>query len=167
MATIYRKTDKAQTEIETRLYRLAPRLRTTLILVDGRRTESELAKLIPADPETSLGLLLSEGFIEDQAIPESRPAPRPHAPAEQRNTGAAAASPQPAQAFDQHRREAIKSLTDQIGPVAEPFAMRMERCTNWTQLLPVLRLAQQVLKSSRGAAAAEVYGIRFVDTPPG
>jgi WD40 repeat protein len=40
MPTIYRKTAKGQSEIETRVHRLAPRFRSLLILVDGRRIAS-------------------------------------------------------------------------------------------------------------------------------
>jgi hypothetical protein len=160
MATIYRKTHKGQTEIETRQYRLAPRLRTALILVDGRRTDAELAKLIPADPESALGMLLHEGFIESQAAHE-------HRAAAHTATAAGAPTPSTTNSFEQHRRDAIKSLTDQIGPMAEALAIRMERCTSWNQLLPVLQLAQQVLKSSQGAEAASAYVSRFIDNPPG
>lgn len=161
MATIYRKTDKGQTEIETRLYRLAPRLRTALILVDGRRNDAELGKMIPGDPETSLAALLNEGFIEVSHDHEHRGAMRP-------GVGPAGHSPAaPVHSFEQHRRDAIKSLTDQVGPAAESLAMRMEKCSSWNQLLPVLQLAQQVLRSSSGTAAAEDFGRRFLDVRPG
>ena len=48
--TVYRKTAKGMAEIETRVHRLAPRLRGALILVDGRKTDDELATLILAEP---------------------------------------------------------------------------------------------------------------------
>ena len=44
MATIYSKTADGQNEIETRARRLSPRARSTLILVDGKRSEAELGK---------------------------------------------------------------------------------------------------------------------------
>jgi hypothetical protein len=46
MATIYRKTAKGHSEIETCAARLPPRLRSALILIDGRRTDGEMGKLI-------------------------------------------------------------------------------------------------------------------------
>ena len=49
MPTIYRKTPKGQAEVETRADRLPPRLRGALILVDGRRSEDDLTKLVPND----------------------------------------------------------------------------------------------------------------------
>jgi hypothetical protein len=163
MATIYRKTDKGQTEIETRLFRLLPRMRTALILVDGHRNDHELAKLIPGDPVSTLQSLLADGFIEVQAIVEQRSAPRASAPQEPHGRGPAAPSP----AFEQRRREAIRALNDLLGPEAESLAIRMEKCHDWSQLLPVLQAAQQAVRNTRGATAAADYGARFVDMPLG
>ena len=51
--------------------------------------------------------------------------------------------------------------------MAEALAIRMEKCQDWEQLLPVLQLAQQVVRNVRGTAAAVDYASRFIDTPPG
>ncbi|KNZ31766.1 MAG: hypothetical protein AD742_14820 [Methylibium sp. NZG] len=161
MATIYRKTDKGQTEIETRLFRLLPRLRTALILVDGHRNDVELAKLIPGDPAVSLQTLLDDGFIEAIAVVEQRPALRATEPSPPRAASA------PAPAFEQRRREALRALNDQLGPSAETLALRMEKCSDWNQLMPVLQTAQQLLQTARGAAVAADFGSRFIDTPLG
>ncbi len=68
MATIYRKTEKGRLEIDTRAHRLTPRLRAALILVDGQRSHTELAKLVP--PNAALfDTLVAEGFIEQVARP--------------------------------------------------------------------------------------------------
>lgn len=66
MATIYRKTDKGRLEVDTRAHRLTPRLRAALILVDGQRSQADLAKLVP--PNAALfDSLVAEGFIEQVA----------------------------------------------------------------------------------------------------
>jgi hypothetical protein len=163
MATIYRKTDKGQTEIETRMYRLLPRMRTALILVDGHRNDAELAKLIPGDPVSTLQSLLADGFIEVLAIVEQRSSAR--APASLEPHGRAPGGHSPA--FERRRRDAIRALNDLLGPEGEALAIRMEKCHDWNHLLPVLQTAQQVLRSARGAAAAADFGARFVDTPLG
>ncbi len=165
MATIYRKTEKGQTEIETRLYRLVPRARTALILVDGQRSDAELGKLIPGDPMATMQALLAGGFVEVVGVVEQRSAPRePAEAANPEHPGRAAHGR--SSAFEQRRRDAIHALIDQVGPMAEAVAMRMEKCHDWTQLLPILQLAQQVLRNTRGEAEAADYGSRFIDTPP-
>ena len=165
MATIYRKTQKGQTEVETRMFRLLPRMRTALILVDGHRNDAELAKLVPGDPVLALQTLLDGGFIEVLATVEQRPASRaPAGPAGHDAAGRAGGGR--SSAFEQRRRDAIRMLNDQLGPDAEALAIRMERSVDWNQLLPILKQAQQVLRNTRGAATAAEYSARFIDTPP-
>jgi hypothetical protein len=45
-------------------------------------------------------------------------------------------------------------------------AVRLEKCPNWAELKATLELARQVLEYARGAAAAQDYARRFMDTPP-
>lgn len=161
MATVYRKTAKGQAEIDTRAHRLVPRLRTALILVDGKRGDAELAKLIFAEPQQTLQTLLDDGFIEVAGsvvdVPVRPAAPQPAAP------------PKPApnpKAFEQHRRAAVRSLNELVGPVGEAVAMKVEGARTWEQLLPALQLAQRVIANTRGAAAADEFGKGFIDAPP-
>ena len=77
MSTVYRKTEKGVNEIATRALRLGPRQRSALILVDGRKTDVELAQLILADPAGTLASLLADGFIEVLTTLADRPAERP------------------------------------------------------------------------------------------
>lgn len=55
---IYDKTDKGREEIATRKYQLAPRLRSLLVLIDGKQTVADLLKKI-------VGLGLNEQNIHD------------------------------------------------------------------------------------------------------
>ena len=75
MPTIYRKTAKGQTEIETRANRLAPRFRSLLIMVDGRRSNDELARLVP-QADSSLAALAEGGYIESISVTETDPRPQ-------------------------------------------------------------------------------------------
>lgn len=158
MGTIYRKTDKGQIEIETRAQRLAPRLRTALILIDGRHSDNELRPLVPGDATQSFHTLLQDGFIEVVRVVEERAVPRPPAPP-------ASADPRIRQ-FEQRRRDSVRVLIDQVGPLGEAVAMRLEKCSNWDELLPTLELARQVLEYARGSAAAQEYAKRFMETAP-
>jgi hypothetical protein len=64
MEIVYRKTERGVTEIATRQHKLAPRLRSALVVVDGKRTDQELAALIAGQPQETLQALLEAGFIE-------------------------------------------------------------------------------------------------------
>ena len=64
MPSVYRKTGKGLAEIGTRANRLPPRLRQALIMVDGNRTDEDLAKQILAQPAETLTILLEQGYIE-------------------------------------------------------------------------------------------------------
>ncbi|MES2160417.1 MAG: hypothetical protein V4476_04610 [Pseudomonadota bacterium] len=63
--SIYDKTAKGRDEIATRKYQLAPRLRSLLVLIDGRRTEEELLRNVAGLGLTIAALdeLLEGGLI--------------------------------------------------------------------------------------------------------
>lgn len=63
-SNVYRKTERGQLEISTRKHKLAPRLRAALVLVDGRRSQMELAPMIGSEAPELLHSLLAAGFIE-------------------------------------------------------------------------------------------------------
>jgi hypothetical protein len=158
MGTIYRKTEKGQVEIETRALRLAPRLRTALILVDGRRTDNDLRPLVPGDVAQTFQTLLQDGFIEVVRVVEERAVPRPPAPP---------GSNEPARRLlEQRRRDAVRSLIDQVGPLGEAVAVRLEKCTDWSELKPTLELARQVLEYARGSSAAQDYARKYIEVAP-
>lgn len=160
MSTVYRKTDKGVSEIETRAFRLLPRLRQALILVDGRKTDAELAKLILAEPEATLATLQAEGFIEKLATVADAP---PERKAEVAAPGAAAAPVRKAAvSVDAIRRDAVRYLNDQLGPAAEGIAMKLERVKTMPELRPLLVSAAQLLVNIRGADAAQAFANRFL-----
>lgn len=167
MATIYRKTAKGQTEIETRALKLAPRFRSLLILVDGRRSDRELTALLPQAGAEALQALSEGGFIEAIGLTADTPVPgtvrpvaaTPAAPAVA--PAAPAPSAPPSMPFEQLRREAVRALTDQVGPLAEALALRMERARSLEEIRPLLAAAVQLLTNARGRAAAAEFSRRF------
>lgn len=156
MATVYRKTDKGVAEIATRAHRLAPRYRSALILVDGKKTDDELHELILSEPVGTLAGLLAEGFIEVLATLAERPP--------ERKAVAPGRSPDGA-AFTARQRDAVRELNHQMGPLAETLALSMERTKSDAELQPLLRQAADMLRRMRGAAPADTYLARFA-TPP-
>lgn len=64
MDTIYRKTERGILEVATRNQRLAPRLRSALILIDGKRLIRDLQALLGPCHEEALRALVDLGLIE-------------------------------------------------------------------------------------------------------
>lgn len=169
MSTIFRKTAKGATEIETRQHRLLPRVRNALILVDGRRDVAALKVLMPQQLDEALQALLDQGFIEvigETAAPQP-PRAAPAAPAETRvpqltdePAAAAPAAPQAGPPFAVRQRTAVRELNDAIGPMAESLAIRMERARDEADLRPLVQMAVQLIGNSRGRSAAEGYATR-------
>lgn len=70
MSTIfYDKTDKGREEIATRKYQLAPRLRSLLVMIDGKQTVNDLLKKIAGLGlnEQSIQELFEQGLIAESA----------------------------------------------------------------------------------------------------
>lgn len=157
MATIYRKTPKGQAEIETRAHHLPPRLRTPLIMVDGKRSAEDLRKLIAQQPDECLYTLLEQGFIEAVEVAATRPAPTPAArPAPAADAALSAEA-------DVLRRQAVRELNELLGPVADAIAIKLEGVKTLEQLRHSLGIARDVLANSRGAAAANAFSSKFIE----
>lgn len=93
--SIFDKTDKGREEIATRTYQLAPRLRTLLVLVDGKQTTADLLKKVAGIglTENSITELLENGFIRTviTAIPTAPAAAVPEIATKTRKTTVQAA----------------------------------------------------------------------------
>lgn len=164
MTTIYRKTAKGQAEIETRAHRLPPRLRGALILVDGQRSETDLAKLVAGDAAATLQQLLADGFIDVFAVLADRPAMA--APAASAPAAPPPVTP-PTASIEQIKREAVRALTQQLGPMAEQVALKIERSKTLADLRPMLTLGAQMLRDIKGTTVADAFASQFlaVDVP--
>lgn len=157
MAIIYRKTQKGTLEIETRVQKLAPRFRSLLILVDGRRPDDELVRLMPQAGMQALEALSAGGFIE--AIGMTAEAPPPAArPA----AAPPPAAPKPAApGFEQIKREAVRALVNQVGPMADALAMKIERARNPDELKPWLLMAAEAVGNTSGRDAGADFLKRY------
>lgn len=155
MTTIFCKTPEGLHEIETRARRISPRARATLILVDGKRSDGDLAKLVQQCDET-LRSLLEAGLIEVAAkpAPKSAAVPKDPAPAET----------SPAE-FETVRREAVRAINDLLGPQADALALKIERAADTAQLRAALERAVAYLANARGGGAAAQFAARFLNNP--
>lgn len=158
MPTIYAKTAAGHDEIETRARRLTPRARSLLILIDGKRTEADLAGLVQQHGET-LAALLEAGLVEPVAgIPATKPSSG-KAPAAASPAAKAAEAGEDIAAL---RREAVRAINDLLGPGGESLALRIERAANGEELRAALERAVAYIASARGGGAAAQFASRFV-----
>lgn len=164
MSITYAKTADGQNEIETRARRISPRLRSALILVDGKRSDEDLAKLIQ-QPEETLQALLDTGLIEVVARSAAKSAAREPA-AEPVAEPPAAPAPNPAE-FEARRREAVRAINDLLGPQAEALAIKLERASDMNQLREALERAVAYIANARGGGAAAQFAAQFLVTSPG
>lgn len=152
---IYQKSPKGVQSIATRDHAVTPKLRTLLILVDGKRRCDELAKLTPADDaEQLLHQLLQMGMIEEGAVAPAAAAA---------SIAAASAGPGPASrpagtvSLSEAQRFAVRRLTDLLGPTAEDLCLRIEGARNATDFTAAIRSAEKILQEFKGAEPAASF----------
>jgi hypothetical protein len=186
MSTLFRKTAKGQAEMTQRSRELTPRLRGTLILVDGRRDLAAISALLARPADEALAALLEQGFVEPVMLAEPPESTQRHdrqenprfaesAPAPLQDTSAAAPQAAALTRVGQVgqvrqvsredaatlRRQAVSNLIQSLGPAGETLAMRMERARTLEELRPLLALAAQTVASARGQAAGAAYAAQF------
>ncbi|MBL8326502.1 MAG: hypothetical protein JNJ89_16235 [Rubrivivax sp.] len=160
MPIIYRKTAKGLAEIETRVYRLSPRLRSVLIMIDGKRSDADLLQMLPQAAEV-LAALVQEDFISEftrvsatQAPPPPPPPPPPPAPERTVIRG-----PQPG--FEAMRKDLLRAFNDRLGPAGEGMAVKLERARNETEFRALLPSAVQLMATLQGREAADAFTARI------
>jgi hypothetical protein len=162
MNSTFKKTEQGQAEIQHRWLRLPARLRSLLILVDGKRGLPDLQALLGPDTETALAQLVAMGLVESlgTATPtgSSHAQPSQPAPLSPEPSGGAPATID----FEQLRKTAVRALNDALGPGAEHLAIQMERAATLAALDPLLSKAAQLVANVRGKAAGADYAKRFV-----
>jgi hypothetical protein len=162
--TVFKKTAKGQEAFGQRSPDLDMKQRSVLIMVDGKRTLSELSRLAAAcgDVPALLTDLQSMGMIEAQSSSKtsSAPATAPSAPAPAALESAVpAAAPAPAPALPRSlkdaQRFAVRTLTDAFGPGAETACIRIESGKNPAEVWGAAQRAAEMLAGARGKAAAQ------------
>ena len=152
---IYQKSAKGSEAIATRQHGLSPKLRSVLILIDGKRDLQELIRIsgMLGDTELLVGQLLDQGCIEavgkttQSAGPVSAPAPM--------SSGAAA--PSSAVSLIEARRYAVRRLIDIVGPNADELCMRIESARSVSDFIAAVARAEAMVREFRGANAASAF----------
>jgi hypothetical protein len=174
---VYRKTARGLEAIASRSHGLTPRQRSVLIMMDGKRTVEDLAKLgaVQGDPALLLAELETGGFAElvggvAAARPPLSPAGGPSAQPlpEVAPTGEAIAGPLTAAlprpvptqvlTLPEAKRLATRLLNDILGPLANDLCMRVEAARNPADYVAAVKRAYTVVREVRGAGEAERFG---------
>ena len=170
MLTIFRKTAKGLSEIETRANRLPPRLRSMLILVDGKRDAGDLNRLVAQQADERLLSLAEQGFIEavgetldrlDRLDRQGTPATLSVAAPAASYALVPAPAPQPSVDLLAVRRQAARALKEELGSSARLLVIRIERSRSAEELKPLLSQAVQLVVAARGRTAAAAFATRM------
>ena len=175
--TLLVKTDKGRDAMARRVPELGPRLRSMLIMVDGKRSLSELDKLGAGlgGGAALLEQLLDHGWIApvDGSVPfqntvpfnDNQPvlatAPAPMVAAEVSVPATPSLLP-----FVDARRLVVRFVNDQVGPMGEQTAMRIESCKTAAELQSVLPRVRDALQNFRGLNTVQIFDQEIVPKLP-
>ena len=177
--TLFGKTAAGREALTTRPAGLGPRLRSLLIMVDGKRNLAEFEKLSGSLEQATKSLteLMAGGWVEIvgadglpkavAAAPDAAPvAMSSAAPFEPEVSQPVQLPPvaQPAVAvsaatlpFSEARRQVVRFINDQLGPMGETLAIRAEGCKTPADLHAALPPIRDGLKSFKGAAVLQQF----------
>lgn len=159
---VYHKTEKGSEAIAKRQHGLTPKVRSMLILVDGKRSFGELAKVgqVLGDTEQLLSQLIEQGFIE--AAPAVAPAQAPAAAA----GGAPANNSGRGITLAEAQRFASRKLFDLLGPSAEPACLRIENARNTQDFQAAIALAEVMVNDVRSSKVAAEFAAQVESHMP-
>lgn len=152
---IYHKTPKGVESIANRQSGLAPRLRSLLIMIDGKRSFADLTALT-GDCQALLEQLAQDGLIE----PAGGAAPVAATPASVwPDSQAATTAPAPlaAVSLPEAKRCATRLLVDMLGPTSEVLCMKIESAGNLADFVAAVKRAREIVRDVKGAGAAERF----------
>ncbi|MFM9880427.1 MAG: hypothetical protein ACKVOO_08480 [Burkholderiaceae bacterium] len=159
-ASIFCKSEKGLDEMTSRKYGLPPKLRSILILIDGKRPFADLAKLAShfGTPEEMVSRLVDGGFVQPKGGSEK--------PSQFSNSTSPAPFEESERSMAAACRHAVRFLNDQMGPMAESLCMRMESCKTLDEFIVATARAQGVLASVRGKTIAERFASEVAARAP-
>lgn len=162
--TVFVKTDRGRDALVSRPAGLGPRLRSLLIMVDGRRSVGELGKMLGSEEAAQdlLEQLRTQGWVDAEEVAQvaSAMAQAASAPA---SSGAPSAGALP---FAEARRLVVRFVNDQLGPMGEPLAMRVESCKNAGELAALLPRLRDGLLNFKNAATVSQFDQEVVPRLP-
>ena len=167
---VYRKSAKGAEAIANRQSGLAPKLRSVLIMVDGKKSGEELFKVsaMLGDAQAMLTELVNAELTEPVAggaggsaavAPAPAAVPAGAAPA---SAGGAPAGfgvvSQPGPSLAEAKRLAVRLLKDALGPLADDSCIAVESSKDIDQYTAAVKKAFSFIRNVRGADAAARFG---------
>ena len=157
---VFSKTDGGREALTGRPAGLTPRLRSLLILTDGKRTVADLDKMLGGDGAAAplLEQLVAQGWV--QAI-----ASAPAGPATAASSPPSVPAGAPPSVFglgdiwplSDARRRTVRFINDQLGPMGESLAMRVEACKTAAELQAALPRVREGLQNFKGASTLQRF----------
>lgn len=167
-SVVFAKTDAGRDALTGRPPGLTPRLRSLLIMTDGKRTVADLDKMLGAEGAAAplLEQLVEHGWLQgpSSAAPVSAnaiPTLVTVATTEQNRSGASAPPQTPAVVeiwpFSDARRRVVRFINDQLGPMGETLAMRVEGCKSPADLQAALPRIRDGLRNFKNSATVQQF----------
>lgn len=173
-ASIYDKTEKGREEITTRKYQLASRLRTLLVMIDGKQTATEIMKKVAALglTEQNLQELLEQDFIIEIALQADAPPNAIESPSPASNSEAAplAAAKLPESATpamtDAERFQALynfynETIKSAIGLRGYGLQLKVERAGNIDDFRALRQAYVEAVQKAKGPEMARSLSDRL------
>ena len=152
---IYQKTAAGTAAVANRQSGLTPRLRSTLIMVDGKRSFSDLCALT-GDCETLLDQLEQDGMIG--AVGGTAPQASGTVSTWPDSQAAVTAPAQlPPASLPEAKRFTSRLLVDLLGPSSEMLCMKIESAGDLTDFVSAVRRARDIVRDIKGAATADRF----------
>lgn len=183
--TVLVKTARGTEEIRTRALGLSQRIRTLLILIDGRKPVAELQRLLPSLPEAAqvLEALVRGGFVTVKSAPQPHvlvsvtespatlspqsqppglppPSPQTSPPPPSAAQSAPAVRPAPNEDVRHAVSELCRILHDKLGPDSDVITVKIETARTRVEFAHAVRRGISLLQVITGAADANRFQAR-------
>ena len=136
LQAVLQKTEKGVEEVKTHAQGLEPRLRSLLIVVNGKATGVDLIKQFErlGNVQPMLERLIAEGFVREAS---------------------AAASAD----FKEVRLQLSHALTDALGPAGDAIALELEGCKSMDALRAFVQEKRPSLEGALGPRVANFFAL--------
>lgn len=151
LTNIFVKTPKGVEEIEKRTHNLPLKLRSLLIMVNGKISAADLigrGGTFGSGVEVLLKMLYEQGFIEPLSSAR-RQAVAPGTPVVDER-----------RALESAKGVISKSLLDLLGPDAQTVVVKLERCSTKLQILTYCDTCKDIVESVAGKPKADEFWTR-------